>query len=162
MFSYRSSRTSLYTVNCEFTLKFEIKSDLKFTFTVCFCQKESAMSYQSLAMQGYSAAYLRFWYHVLTCVSVRPRHSATSALSATLRYFWQPNLRSRYCSWACVKAVLRRRSFLGADLPPPLPPSSAVSEQPSWSAKDCHMDDSRCPWSVSNPITVLIYFYSVQ
>ena len=83
-------------------------------------------------------AHRRFWYQVLTCVSVRLRQSATSARSATLRYFWQPNLRSRYCSWACVNAVRRRRSFfaaagtnLGSPPPPPLTASSAWSEPQS-------------------------------
>ena len=55
--------------------------------------------------------YLLFWYQVLTCVSVRLRASATSALSATLRYFWHLNFLSKYCNCACVKAVRRRRGF---------------------------------------------------
>ncbi len=56
-------------------------------------------------------AYLLFWYQVLTCVSVRLRASATSALSATLKYFWHLNFLSRYCNWACVNAVRLRRGF---------------------------------------------------
>ncbi|RVE39836.1 hypothetical protein evm_015514 [Chilo suppressalis] len=37
-------------------------------------------------------------HEVLTCVSLRLGASATSPRSATLRYFWQRNLRSRYAS----------------------------------------------------------------
>lgn len=60
---------------------------------------------------------LLFWYHVLTCVSVSLSASATLPRSATLRYFWQRNLRSRNASCACVNAVLRRRGFLALSLP---------------------------------------------
>lgn len=54
--------------------------------------------------------YLRFWYQVLTCVSVRLREAASSIRSWTLRYFWRSKLRSSCASWWSVKAV---RAFLG-------------------------------------------------
>lgn len=54
--------------------------------------------------------YLRFWYQVLTCVSVRLREAASSIRSWTLRYFWRSKLRSNCASWWSVKAV---RAFLG-------------------------------------------------
>lgn len=54
--------------------------------------------------------YLRFWYQVLTCVSVRLSEAASSMRSWTLRYFWRSKLRSSCASWWSVKAV---RAFLG-------------------------------------------------
>lgn len=54
--------------------------------------------------------YLRFWYQVLTCVSVRLREAASSMRSWTLRYFCRSKLRSSWASWWSVKAV---RAFLG-------------------------------------------------
>jgi len=80
-------------------------------------------------------AYLRFWYQVFTWVSDRFRASATSLRSATDKYFWQRNFRSKYASCACVKAVLLRRGLrpFVPTLPsppsptPPLLPTSALS-----------------------------------
>ena len=54
---------------------------------------------------------------------MRFRSSATFPLSATERYFWDRNLRSRKASWAWVKAVRRRRGFL---LLQSIPPSSSA------------------------------------
>lgn len=54
--------------------------------------------------------YLRFWYQVLTCVSVRLREAASSIRSWTLKYFWRSKLRSNCANWWSVKAV---RAFLG-------------------------------------------------
>lgn len=42
--------------------------------------------------------YLRFWYQVLTCVSVRLRAAAKSMRSCTLRYFCRSKLRSSWLS----------------------------------------------------------------
>lgn len=55
--------------------------------------------------------YRRFWYQVFTCVSDRLSASATSLRSATDRYFWHRNFRSRYASCAWVNAVRRRRGL---------------------------------------------------
>lgn len=49
--------------------------------------------------------YLRFWYHVFTWVSDKLRTSATSDLSATLRYFCIRNLLSKKANWEWVKAA---------------------------------------------------------
>lgn len=54
---------------------------------------------------------LRFWYHVFTWVSDKFKASATSLRSATDKYFWHRNLRSKYASCEWVKAVRRRRGF---------------------------------------------------
>lgn len=48
-------------------------------------------------------------YHVFTCVSDKFNWLATSPRSATDKYFWQRNFRSRKASCECVNAVLRRR-----------------------------------------------------
>lgn len=48
-------------------------------------------------------------YHVFTCVSDRFSWLATSARSATDKYFWHRNFRSRKASCECVNAVRRRR-----------------------------------------------------
>lgn len=55
--------------------------------------------------------YRRFWYHVLTCVSVRLRAAARSMRSCTLRYFCRSKLRSSWLSWWSVKAVRAFRGF---------------------------------------------------
>ncbi len=57
--------------------------------------------------------YLLFWYQVFTCVSLRFNLSASNPLSATLKYFWQRNLRSKTDSCAWVKVVLRLRGLRG-------------------------------------------------
>lgn len=63
-----------------------------------------------LKQQQQQGLYLRFWYQVLTCVSVRLREAASSMRSWTLRYFCRSKLRSSCASWWSVKAV---RAFLG-------------------------------------------------
>ena len=57
-------------------------------------------------------AYLRFWYHVFTCVSDRFRRAANSIRSCTLRYFCRSKLCSREVSCWSVKAVRALRAFL--------------------------------------------------
>lgn len=42
--------------------------------------------------------HLRFWYQVLTCVSVRLSEAASSMRSCTLRYFCRSKLRSSCAS----------------------------------------------------------------
>lgn len=64
----------------------------------------------SLCKEPQQCIYLRFWYQVLTCVSVRLREAASSMRSWTLRYFCRSKLRSSWASWWSVKAV---RAFLG-------------------------------------------------
>ena len=74
-------------------------------------------------------AYLRFWYHVLTCVSVRLSLAASSILSCTLRYFCRSKLFSKVCNWWSVNAVRAFRCFL-VRFPlewPLLPPPAASS-----------------------------------
>ena len=74
-------------------------------------------------------AHLRFWYHVLTCVSVRLSLAASSILSCTLRYFCRSKLFSKVCNWWSVNAVRAFRCFL-VRFPlgwPPLPPPAASS-----------------------------------
>lgn len=61
-------------------------------------------------------AYLRFWYHVLTCVSVSCNCLARSILSCTLRYFCRSKFFSRVCSWWSVNAVRALRCFLLCEL----------------------------------------------
>lgn len=56
-------------------------------------------------------AYRLFWYHVLTCVSVRLRAAARSMRSCTLRYFCRSKLLSSWLSWWSVKAVRALRGF---------------------------------------------------
>lgn len=56
-------------------------------------------------------AYRRFWYHVFTWVSLKFNASATSLRSATDKYFWHRNFRSKYANCECVNAVRRRRGF---------------------------------------------------
>jgi len=60
----------------------------------------------------YVETYRRFWYHVLTCVSVRFRAAARSIRSCTLRYFCLSKLRSNWLSWWSEKAVRALRGFL--------------------------------------------------
>lgn len=55
-------------------------------------------------------SYLRFWYQVFTCVSVKLSEAASSIRSCTLRYFCRSKLLSSCASWWSVKAV---RAFLG-------------------------------------------------
>lgn len=57
-------------------------------------------------------AYLLFWYHVFTCVSVSCSFAASSILSCTLRYFCRSKLFSRVWSWWSVNAVRALRCFL--------------------------------------------------
>ena len=59
-----------------------------------------------------SLPYLRFWYQVLTWVSVRLSEAARSMRSCTLRYFCRSKLRSSWLSWWSEKAVLALRGFL--------------------------------------------------
>ena len=59
------------------------------------------------------SVYRRFWYHVLIWVSFKFRRSAKVPLSATLRYFWHKNFRSKTASCVCVKVVRLRRGRLG-------------------------------------------------
>ena len=63
-----------------------------------------------------SVNYLRFWYQVLTWVSVSPSLAASSSRSWTLRYFWRSKLFSSVCSWWSVKAVRALRAFFDSDL----------------------------------------------
>ena len=70
-------------------------------------------------------AYLLFWYHVFTWVSVRFSRAASSILSWTLKYFCLSKLDSSELSWWSVKAVRAFRGFLGFrldDWSPPSPP----------------------------------------
>lgn len=55
---------------------------------------EGALSTLSRA----AGPHLRFWYQVLTCVSVRLREAASSMRSCTLRYFCRSKLRSSCAS----------------------------------------------------------------
>lgn len=58
-----------------------------------------------------AVTYRLFWYHVLTCVSVRLRAAARSMRSCTLRYFCRSKLLSSWLSWWSVKAVRALRGF---------------------------------------------------
>jgi hypothetical protein len=69
--------------------------------------------------------YLLFWYHVLTCVSLRFNLLASSIRSWTLRYFWRSNDFSRVWSWWSVNAVRAFRCFLLSPDDPFLNPSSS-------------------------------------
>jgi hypothetical protein len=61
--------------------------------------------------------HLRFWYQVLTWVSLNDIRCASSILSCTLRYFCLSNVVSNSCSCLSVKIVRAFRAFL----PPALP-----------------------------------------
>ena len=80
--------------------------DLKLLLDRGFAARKLQLLDLSRALQsgeeGGGATDLLFWYQVFTCVSLRQSSSATSLLSATLKYFWQRNLRSRKFSWPCA------------------------------------------------------------
>lgn len=63
--------------------------------------------------------YRLFWYHVLTCVSVKLNFAANSILSCTDKYFCLSKLFSNVCSWRSVNAVLAFLCFLLSELPDP-------------------------------------------
>lgn len=85
-------------------------------------------------MKNKCLTHRRFWYHVFTCVSLRPSLFANSMRSWTLKYFCRSNDFSNVCSWWSVKAVRAFRCFLLRPddpdrLPKPLlilPPSSSL------------------------------------
>ena len=83
------------------------------------------LHYQSIYLSitcRLNVAHLRFWYQVLTCVSLRFSFEASSMRSWTLRYFCLSKLCSSVLSWWSVNAVLALRVFFDLLLPVPLPP----------------------------------------
>jgi len=92
-------------------------------------------------------AHLRFWYHVLTCVSLRFSLDASSMRSCTLRYFCRSKLCSSVFSWWSVNAVLALRVFFVLLLADALPPAL----EPEWCCRGwCPDDDVRPPAPLSD------------
>lgn len=74
-------------------------------------------------------AHLRFWYQVLTCVSLSWSEAASSMRSWTLRYFCFWKLLSRRDSCCSLNAVRALRDFFGWKVECEAPPSSEQSAQ---------------------------------
>lgn len=94
----------------------------------------------------FDVLYLRFWYQVLTWVSLRFNLEASSMRSWTLRYFWRSKLCSRVFNWWSVNAVRAFRVFLTLP-PPPWPPPSPwddpdTSNAPPWSRSSIYVQQS--------------------
>lgn len=81
-----------------------------------------------------AGSHLRFWYQVLTCVSLSCREAASSMRSWTLRYFCFWKLVSSLDSCWSLNAVRALRDFLGwkveAGAPPRSEQSAQMSERP--------------------------------
>lgn len=95
---------------------FQSQLVLSFPFRSIYMENRWRFSYidwktNEKKQKYFDSSYRRFWYHVLTCVSLKFSASATSLRSATDKYFWHRNFRSRYASCECVNAVRRRRGF---------------------------------------------------
>ncbi len=131
--------------NCFFTKKLQglPSSELK-KISICFGLLEknptsfciSILNFILFPKQNTSNRkyYLRFWYQVLTWVSVRFNFAANSIRSWTERYFWRSKVFSRVWSCRSVKAV---RAFLGFFCfmePPPGVRRSVSEEFPSSSS----------------------------
>lgn len=101
--------------------------------------------------KGCDAAYLLFWYHVFTCVSVKLSLAANSILSCTLKYFCRSKLFSNVCNCKSVNAVRAFRCFLLKDelVPPELPSHGRFEPPPT-------LNESSFVW----PITKIKKFIS--
>lgn len=77
-------------------------------------------------------SYLRFWYQVFTCVSLRFSLFASSIRSWTLRYFCRSKLFSSVCSWWSVNAVRAFLCFLLSPLIPSRTSESSLAPEMKW------------------------------